>query len=246
MALREELAITGVRLFRWRSYLPLVMIAGFLLVMVCCEYPEYSNKFDDIWEAFCLFVSFSGLAVRIVTIGHTPKGTSGRNTKNHVADTLNTKGIYSVVRNPLYLGNFFMGLGIALFTHFWWLALIYILAFWLYYERIIFSEEEYLRDKFGDEFLEWAEVTPVFIPQPWKYQKSDLTFSIRNVLKREYSGFFAVVLVLSLFEAVGEYASHGEFDFSLRWMILLGVSCVVWLTLRILKKQTTLFDVKGR
>ncbi|MGC9453013.1 MAG: methyltransferase family protein, partial [Oceanipulchritudo sp.] len=51
-------------------------------------------------------------------------GTSGRNTKQQVAYSLNTTGFYSVVRNPLYLGNFFMYLGIALFTHHWWLVLV--------------------------------------------------------------------------------------------------------------------------
>ena len=103
----------------------------------------------------------SRLAIRAYTIGHTPKGTSGRNTKKQVANALNTTGAYSLVRNPLYLGIFFMGLGVALFAHLWWLTLIYVLAFWLYYERVIFAEEAYLRDKFGAEYLSWADRTPI-------------------------------------------------------------------------------------
>jgi protein-S-isoprenylcysteine O-methyltransferase Ste14 len=149
MALKEEFERTGNWLFRWRSYLPLMMIAIFLLALREYEYPGNSENLDHLWEIFCLIVSFIGFGIRVFTVGHTPKGTSGRNTKEQVAETLNTSGIYSVVRNPLYLGNFFMGLGLALFAHLWWLTLIYILVFWLYYERIIFAEEEYLRNKFG-------------------------------------------------------------------------------------------------
>ena len=137
MALREEIARAGKRFFRWRSYLPLIMISGFLLVVVFSEYQGPAGIAEFFWESFCLLISFTGFGLRVVTVGYVPEGTSGRNTEEQIADTLNTTGIYSVTRNPLYLGNFLMGLGPALFTNLWYLAAIYILAFWLYYERII-------------------------------------------------------------------------------------------------------------
>ena len=246
MALQDEFERSGNWLFRWRSYLPLMMIGIFLLALREYQYPGYNEELDHLWELLCLLVSFFGLGIRILTVGHTPKGTSGRNTKKQVADTLNTKGIYSVVRNPLYLGNFFMGLGIALFAHMWWLTIIYLLVFWLYYERIIFAEEAYLRNKHGDEYLEWANSTPAFLPKLSKYQKADLPFSLRNVLKREYNGFFAVIVVMFILETVGEIYAEGEFDFDLGWLLLLGVGFIVWLVLRSLKKYTTLLHVDGR
>ena len=63
--------------------------------------------------------------------------------------TLNTSGLYSVVRHPLYLGNYLMWLGVALFSRTWWAPVIVSLVFWLYYERIMFAEEEFLRRQFG-------------------------------------------------------------------------------------------------
>lgn len=246
MALREEFESTGNWLFRWRSYLPLVMIGIFLLALREYEYPGHSEHYDHLWEVLSLIVSFFGLGIRIFTIGYTPKGTSGRNTKKQVADTLNTTGIYSIVRNPLYLGNFFMWLGIALFAYLWWLTLIYILVFWLYYERIIFAEEAYLRNKFGNEYLDWANETPVFIPKLSKYKKADLPFSLRNVLRREYNGFFAIIIVMFILEIVGDLFVEGEIHFDLGWEVLLSAGFIVWLILRTLKKYTTLLKVEGR
>jgi len=246
MALREEFESTGNWLFRWRSYLPLMMIGISLLALREYEYPGHSEYIDHLWEAFCLVVCFIGLGIRAFTVGHTPKGTSGRNTREQVADTLNTSGIYSVVRNPLYLGNFFMGLGLALFAHLWWLTLIYILSFWLYYERIIFAEEEYLRNKFGDEYLAWANVTPVLIPKLSNYRKPCLPFSLRNVLRREYNGFFVVIVVLFILEVAGDLFYNGKIEIDLMWCVLLFIGFIIWITLRILKKYTALLNVEGR
>lgn len=246
MALREEFENSGNWLFRWRSYLPMILVGIFLLALREYEYPGHSETIDFIWEIICLIVSFFGLGIRIFTIAYTPKGTSGRNTEEQIAETLNTIGIYSILRNPLYLGNFFMGLGIALFAHLWWLTLIYILAFWLYYERIIFAEEAYLRNKFDKEYMEWANKTPAIIPKFSLYKKADLSFSFRNVLKREYNGFFAAILTFFIFETVGDLFSQGRLEFDLWWILLLGFGFIVWITLRTLKKHTSILDVEGR
>lgn len=246
MTIRDNFERTGNWLFRWRSYLPLAVIAIFLLALRNYDYPGHSERLDHLWEVFCVIVSFFGLGIRIITIGYAPKGTSGRNTKQQIADTLNTSGMYSIVRNPLYLGNFFMGLGIAMFADFWWLMLIYILAFWLYYERIIFAEEAYLIRKFGNEYIDWANVTPVFIPKYGRYTKPPLPFSIKNVLRREHNGFFAIIILMFLLETVGDVFAEGKFDFDVGWIVLVSIGFIIWLTLRALKKYTTLLDVEGR
>ncbi|NLH40039.1 MAG: hypothetical protein GX445_08265 [Elusimicrobia bacterium] len=246
MALREDFEKEGNWLFRWRSYLPLAAFGIVLLAIRDYEYPGHSETLDHIWEAICLLVSFFGLGIRILTIAHTPKGTSGRNTKKQIADTLNTTGLYSVVRNPLYLGNFFIGLGVSLFAHLWWLSLIYILAFWLYYERIIFAEEEYLRGKFGNVYLEWADKTPVFVPKLSLYRKADLPFSLRNVLGREYHSFLTMIIAMFVLEIVGDLFAEGRLDFDFGWIVLLGIGFTIWIILRILKKYTNILNVEGR
>jgi protein-S-isoprenylcysteine O-methyltransferase Ste14 len=187
------------------GYLPLLMVGIFIFALSDFEYIGHSEKWDKLWEIVCLLVSFLGLGIRGFTIGFTPKGTSGRNTKRQKAAILNTTGMYAVVRNPLYLGNFFMWLGIAMFAGLWWLILIYGMTFSLYYERIIFAEEAFLKEKFGDRFLDWARRTPAFIPKFNKWEQPSLPFSFRNVLRREYNGFFAVVITMFGLEVVSEH-----------------------------------------
>jgi protein-S-isoprenylcysteine O-methyltransferase Ste14 len=245
MALQEEFEHSDSWLFRWRSYLPLALVGVLLVAMDEYQYPGNSEALDELWEGVCLLVSFFGLGIRVFTVGHTPRATSGRNTREQVADRLNTTGIYSFVRHPLYLGNFFMFLGVMLFAHTWWLTLIYILAFWLYYERIMFAEEAFLKKKFGDEYLKWANTTPAFIPRFRNYRRPDTPFSLRKVLKKEYNGFFAVVIAMFFLELYGEIIVKGRFELDLSWAILISFSLIVWATLRTLKKRTTWLNENG-
>ena len=246
MSLKEEFEKTGNWLFRWRSYLPLLLIGIMFVCLREFEYPGHSEIIDDFWEIICLTISFLGLGVRIFTIGHTPKRTSGRNTHEQMADTLNTTGIYSLVRHPLYLGNFFIWLGVSLFAHLWWLTLICILIFWVYYERIMFAEEEYLKRKFGKEYEDWADRTPAFIPKTKGWKKPDLPFSVKNVLKREYNGFFGIIAMFTTLEVVGDYFVEGTLELDLMWGLIFVTGFVVFITLRTLRKKTHILSEKGR
>ena len=68
---------------------------------------------------FCILsiiISFFGMSVRFYTVGITPAGTSGRNRSKQIADKLNTRGMYSITRNPLYFGNYLIWLGISIYS----------------------------------------------------------------------------------------------------------------------------------
>ena len=246
MLLREEFSKTGNFLFRWRSYLPLLMIVIILLTMPYFEYPGHSEKLDDLWEIFCMIISCLGLGIRALTIGYAPKGTSGTNTRRQIADVLNTTGMYSIVRNPLYLGNFIIWFGISMFPRLWWFSLIVVLIFWLYYERIIFAEEEYLREKFGESYLMWAQKTPVFIPNIRNWRCSEITFSFRKALKNEYKSFFAMIVSYTVLEIIGDVFAEHRLELDRMWLIILSVSSIFYIVTRIVKKKTRVLDVEGR
>src|SRR6476619_3343333 len=160
MALSEHLERSGNWLFRWRAIPPVLALLLLMLHLQDYQYLFGSKRTDDLWQLGCLLVALLGLAIRIHVVGHTPKNTSGRNAREQRADSLNTSGLYSVVRHPLYLGNFLIFLGTVGFVHDPWPATVCLLGFWLYYERIMFAEEAFLRAKFGAAYLEWAARTP--------------------------------------------------------------------------------------
>ena len=246
MTLQEDFIRVGNRLFRWRSYLPLLFVPILISGFSKFGYPKNSNTYDLIWEMICLAVSFFGLLVRCYTIAHVPKKTSGRNTKSQKADSLNTTGMYSLMRNPLYFGNFFMFLGVTLFVRLWWISVIYGLIFWLYYERIILAEEAFLKEKYGKDYLDYAKCTPAFIPNFNNWKPSSLPFSLKNILKREYSGFFAMIVSFTVLEFVGDYIVTGKIIVDNVWFCLLLGGLGVYMTLRTLKKRTKILHVEGR
>ena len=246
MALIEELEASGRWLFRWRSYLPLVMFVVMFASFGYFSYPFGSELLDHVWEWFCVFVGLSGLIVRGLVAGYVPRRTSGRNTKQQVAETLNTTGMYSVVRNPLYLGNFLVGLAVALFLRVWWIPLIYLLSFMLYYERIIFAEEMFLRRKFGEDYLAWASHTPAFFPKFSQWQRPSLPFSMRTLVRREYQSAYGLILALFALEQLTEfYLGHG-WRVDAMWIWIVGLATCGYLIARFLHKKTDLLRVEGR
>ncbi|MFO7756043.1 MAG: isoprenylcysteine carboxylmethyltransferase family protein [Bacteroidales bacterium] len=244
MALVHEFERSGNWLFKRRGWLPLfIFIPSLVYIMLN---PKPSLEYSPVAEIAFLAVSLLGQIIRAVTVGRTPKNTSGRNINGQVAEKLNTRGIYSLLRHPLYLGNFFMWLGPVLFLRSVWIIIIFCLAYWLYYERIMFAEEQFLRRKFSESYDRWAEMVKSFIPSFRNYTSSDLTFSFRNVLKREYNGFGAIFIVFALLDISRNYSLDGEISINLLWAVLLIFGLVSWLILRIIKKHTTWLNVEGR
>lgn len=245
MALNEEFREQGEWLFRWRSFLPLVLVP---LVGVAMAQKEVRavTKFDYVWDYFCLAVSFVGVFVRVKTVGYVPHNTSGRNTKEQIAAQLNTTGMYSIVRHPLYLGNYLIGLGVSLVQFVWWLPVIYSLTFWLYYERIMFTEEAFLRQKFGDVHRRWAAATPAFWPRFTQWRTPPLSFSWLNVLRREYTGVMVVILCHAGQECIERLMTDHRIVWEMFWATLLFSGLTMYFLLRWLTRKTTLLEVPGR
>lgn len=241
MALQEELKVQGDYLFKHRSFLPIIILVIGMAVFVVSEIqgstrPDtwLSNSYDYI----CLAVSLLGLLIRIITVGRTPHNTSGRNTKGgQIADELNRTGIYSTLRHPLYLGNFFMWLGVAMLTQNAWFIVAFILFYAFYYERIMYAEEAFLRNKFGQGYLDWAEGVPAIIPSFKNHVKAKYPFSTRKVLIKEKNGLWAVFLLFWIFMLIRDYISTGTFvlNFSF-WFYGAIISTLIYLILKIIKR----------
>ena len=246
MALQEEFETTGEYFFKWRSYLPLAMAALFILALAHFRYPFANRGLDLAWDGGCLALALLGQAVRFFTVGFVPRGTSGRNTRGQVAEALNTTGMYAVVRNPIYLGNFIIWFGLSLFMKSVWFTTTIILFFTIFYERIIFREEGFLREKFGDVFMQWAAVTPAIIPQFKNWQPPSLPFSWKSAIVREYGTFFAIITTFTVLELLGGLFNYGKLRIDVIWVKLFIFSAVLYLTIRYLKKKTKVLATDNR
>lgn len=246
MELKESMRGQGEYLFRHRSYLPLLLIPLVLLAIQSVRPEMLSTFWHEARDLAALAVCLAGVLVRCVTVGFVPQRTSGRNTSKQVASTLNTTGMYSLVRHPLYFGNYLILLGFTLFFESIWLTGMCSLAFWLYYERIMLAEEDFLRSRFGEDFTDWASRTPAFLPKLSGWRAPTLPFSLRTVLRREYSGFLLIFVVMNLFELAEHAWIERRAYVDPEWLILLAFAAVVFVVLRTLKKHTHVLHVAGR
>ncbi|MCF7814627.1 MAG: isoprenylcysteine carboxylmethyltransferase family protein [Candidatus Cloacimonetes bacterium] len=250
MCLRKELETQGNWLFSNRSYLPIIILAiGIVLYFRNEILPDNLNtevtKFKFYYQYLCLFISLLGIFVRIYTVGYTPKRTSGRNTKKQVAQSLNKTGIYSLVRHPLYLGNFLIYFGICLLTGHLWFIITFCLLFWIYYERIMYAEEQFLNRKFGVDFVNWSEETPAFIPKFRSYVKPSKSFIWKKVIKKEADGIFALFCIFFFFDVVGKLigkSSHINMIIAFSFLFV----TIGFIIAKYLKKKTNFLNVAGR
>ena len=226
MALIEKWEKTGEVLFRHRGQIPILFFLAGLIVIYL--YP-YSENPGFLYRSISyLFVSMIGELIRIQTLGRAAEKTSGGNRKKQVAERLNTSGWYSIVRHPLYLGNFFLWLGIALFTESFSFILIICLIFWLYYERIMFTEESFLRKKFGKRFLAWSEQTPAFLPRFKNYKKPEYPFHPKRVFLSEYHILIEIPAIFFIMNVVRNYHFTHTFQPDCFWVYLLATGFTLW------------------
>jgi protein-S-isoprenylcysteine O-methyltransferase Ste14 len=243
MGLQESMPATGRWLFKYRGQLPVII---FLLAYPAVSFTDYTSFTPDAlriinYSAFAC--SVLGFLIRCYTVGTTPTGTSGRNTKEQVAEQLNTTGIYSMVRHPLYLGNYLMWLGILIYTKNIYFTLTVSLMYWLYYERIMMAEEDFLSSKFGAAFKEWSSVIPAFLPRLGGFVPPSEPFSLKQVLRREYSGVLATVIGFVYVQQLIGLSTHGsDYIISSTYKATLLATAIAALVLRSLKKYTRLLD----
>ena len=137
-----------------------------------------------------------GLAVRFFSMGFAGDWMRGSEVR---ADYVLDEGLYSMMRHPLYLGNFFIGFGFTLTSSFYPVSLLvlYSIVFFIYYYLIVKEEESYLEEKFGERFTRYRESTPAFLPN-FRGWKSD-QFLGKQALRMESSTYLTVGFIFILF-----------------------------------------------
>jgi protein-S-isoprenylcysteine O-methyltransferase Ste14 len=180
-------------------------------------------------------IIFMGIFTRSVTIGFVYIQRGGVNRKIH-ASTLVTEGIYSVCRNPMYLGNILLLLGFGIFANsILYLAVMFPL-FCIIYLGIIKAEEAFLINKFGDEYIRYKKKTFAIIPKLGGLAKvfANYKFNFTRVVIREYNSLFLYsygMLFLALYQGL----------LTIQWTaILFGMCFSIYLLVKILKRKSIL------
>ncbi len=248
--LQKELKKQGNLLFRYRSYFPLLIL--FIGFAVFIRKTIHSSEIGELHPEqnimiAGLLVSIAGQIIRILTVGFTPAFTSGRNSKWQIAEEINTTGIYSTVRHPLYLGNFFMWLGPAILTLNIWFIAAFVLFYFIYYERIMYAEEQFMSKQFKDNYKDWAKQTPAIIPSFKNFLKPKYAFSWRKILKQEKNGIAAIFILFFLFDFAANIIHANRFiivfDF---WFYAALFATIFYFVLKFMKWNTRLLDEPGR
>jgi protein-S-isoprenylcysteine O-methyltransferase Ste14 len=146
----------GAWLFKYRSYTAIPLFA----VMACVFWKEY--EVDAItWSAGSVLV-LCGATFRFWAVRHIGRSARTRSAK---ANRLVTTGPYGLMRNPLYFGNMLVGLGACVLSELLWMLPIFLALFTFQYACIIAWEQDLLRQRFGQEYEEYARRVPAFFPK---------------------------------------------------------------------------------
>jgi len=154
-------------IYRWRVRSGLFV---FLAIIVLAR-PTWRSIVSGL--DVCAF----GLLIRAWASGHIKK-----------EKELAMSGPYQFTRNPLYLGNFFLGLSIAIGANSWWCAGLFAAYFLIFYPPVIREERERMKRLFPKQYEEYKKRVPMFFPSLTPFSSGHgLKFSRALYLKnKEY------------------------------------------------------------
>ncbi|MGH7308032.1 MAG: methyltransferase family protein [Candidatus Rokuibacteriota bacterium] len=234
----------GDFLFRWRSYLPLLLVPVAVLGIVRARYLFASHAADLVWEFACLSLALAGLALRVWTVGVAARGTSGRNTRQQKAASLNTTGPYSIVRHPLYVANGMIVVSLALFMHGWIAPIAVTVLTIVYYACIAWREEQFLRERFGPAFGEWAAQVPAVVPvHPGRYVRPARPFQWKVAVRREFYAATLILVAPFFVDMAEDFQETGQLVFDPVWVATATLGVLLFVVLRYLKKHTSVLTV---
>ena len=227
--------------FKWRNYV-------FPVIILCLFVPFHppgtyfgSTKIEEIKDVFAITIILSGLAFRSLTIGWAYIKRGGLN-KEVYADKLVREGFFGLCRNPLYVGNLLVYLGIfMLHGH----PVVVVLGTSLYvfiYIAIIAAEEHYLRNKFGAAYEDYCNNVARWIPDFSKYKESTrgMDFKIRRSLFKDYTTIFNAIFAIAVIELLEHFTFNPRVYESVLIAALCGLSvaAVMLVCVRTVKKTS--------
>jgi len=168
----------ATKIFKYRSYTPI----PFVILMLIFENATITSLIIG------FVIAVSGELIRLWGVSWA--GSETRTTGGVGGTYLVISGPFAHVRNPLYVGNILMylGLGIMSMSLFPYLQIVAILFFIMQYQFIVKEEEGFLIKKFGDDYQKYLQNVPRFFPRVTKYKDKSIpqpNYSLSAGLKSE-------------------------------------------------------------
>jgi len=169
-----------------------------------------------------LIVALAGQALRAVTIGLEYIIRGGRKRQIY-AEKLVQGGIFTHCRNPLYVGNFLVILGLGIASNSRLFLAVGIPFFLFAYWAIIAAEENFLRNKFGDEFAAYCARVNRLVPNFSGLGSTlqGMRFNWRRLISAEYGSTYAWLAAIILLTLKNLWTNG---DYQRRQ----GMVCVLW------------------
>lgn len=175
-------ALLGEKLFQWRDYTPIPLI---ILLIFLAEPSAVSATLG-------LVFIFAGELLRIYGVAFI--GSISRTRSSSLGPKLITEGPFAYSRNPLYLGNFLISTGVAVYGGVFWFVLVTVAATAFQYHCIVQYEEQRLTEQFGDEYVNYTQTVPRWFPQKLPaLNEIQWPTSYYAALKSEKKTFMAII-----------------------------------------------------
>lgn len=238
--------------FRYRNWI-FILFYGALFIP---SWPLFSPKqFGNcyyIWPiSIGLFITCLGQLIRGLTIGLAYIVRGGKEGKPY-AEGLVTDGIFNHCRNPLYVGNILMLLGVGILANSLFYTAIMIPIFLFIYQAIVLAEENFLRGKFGNGFDEYCKKVNRWFPNLKGVGKTfgSMQFNWKRWILKEHTTQFIWLIGITLIffinypqltgynkePADGLEALGLGYVHLIRLGIVLGALLLIYLLIRYLKK----------
>lgn len=169
----------------------LLLAWGSIPILILC-----SNMNDQTFR-WGVALLIAGEAIRFWALGFMEK--KGKK--------LAMSGPYAFVRNPLYVGNFFLGLGVAVLVWNWIIGIVFLVGFLGIYAGTIRGEEKHLREMFGKTYEDYCKSVPSFFPRltPYQAPEKDSFLWSRIVKHHEYITVLGIALMVLLIHLYDDF-----------------------------------------
>lgn len=223
----------GKFLFKYRSFTPIPLI---ILIFLFLAPKNYNGK-NLLLAIIGLSFVILGEGLRIISVGYSFPGTSGRESYLR-ADNLNSSGIYSIVRNPLYIGNIFIYSGLLITYSNFAALIIFDLLLIIQYYFIINFEENYLKKKFGEDYKNYCKKTRRIIPGLKNVKKPDYKFNLLRVLFSENDSIFNSLFLFFIILIYKEKIFSGELsDLGSAYIVIVSILILLYIWIKFAKRK---------